>query len=346
MAILKKLASLKITLVGMGLMVIASLLVYGDPQSVSVWVLVAPMSLLAINLSAAIVTNKRINQQPGLLLFHVSLLTLLILAGIGRLTHLDAHFEIMTGTEFDSQSLQDVLAGPLHRGRLEQVKFIQGPYTVAYAAGLQRGLTHSYVRVFENGAWSDRVVGDDRPLILNDYRMYTTFNKGFSSLMTWIPDGGEPITGSVNMPSYPLFEYKQDNSWTPPGGQPIRFWLRLNTGLKEDQAWILDGRRAEGVLVVNDGSNRHELKPGQQVALPGGQLRYDALTTWMGYRVFYDPTLVWLFVVSVIGVLGLSHYFWTKINLQPWAETDTDTAKEAIESMDDSSVATGKSRVA
>lgn len=324
MAILKKLASLRLTLVGLGLMVLVAMLVYDNPQAVSVWVLVVPMSFLAINLSAAIVSNQRINQQPGLLLFHVCLLALLILTGIGRLTHLDSHFEIMTGAEFEPQALQEIDVGPLHGGRLDQVKFIQGPYTVEYDAGLRRGLTHSFVRVFENGEWSEHEVGDDRPLILHNYRFYTTFNKGFSAVMTWIPDTGSPVIGAVNMPSYPLFEYKQDNSWTPPDGQPIRFWLRLTTGLNEDEAWVLDASQAQGILVVNAGDTRHELKVGQQTALPGGQLRYDALTTWMGYRVFYDPTLVWLFVVAVVGVLGLSQYLWQKINLQPWAEPITD----------------------
>ena len=38
----------------------------------------------------------------------------------------------------------------------------------------------------------------------------------------------------------------------------------------------------------------------------------------MGYRVFYDPTLQWLFFVAVIGVLGLSHYFWVRLSLKVW----------------------------
>jgi hypothetical protein len=38
----------------------------------------------------------------------------------------------------------------------------------------------------------------------------------------------------------------------------------------------------------------------------------------MGYRLFYDPTIQWLFFVSILGVLGLSQYFWKKVNLVPW----------------------------
>ena len=49
-----------------------------------------------------------------------------------------------------------------------------------------------------------------------------------------------------------------------------------------------------------------------------GRLRFEKLTAWMGYRVFYDPTLQWLFFVAVIGVLGLSHYFWVRLSLKVW----------------------------
>jgi hypothetical protein len=47
----------------------------------------------------------------------------------------------------------------------------------------------------------------------------------------------------------------------------------------------------------------------------------------MGYRVFYDPTIQWLFFVTVAGVLGLAHYFWQKLNLQPWLE-EADSSSE------------------
>lgn len=318
----KKLASLKMTLVGMGLLAVGATLSYGNPQSTPMSVLVAPMALLAVNLSAAIATNSRINQQPGLLIFHVSLLLIVVLAAIGRLTHMDAHLELVAGTEFTPDSLLEVNAGPLHMGDIERVRFIQGPFTVQYAPGLRRGLTHSHVNVqTPTGDWEENVVGDDRPLVVDGYRFYTTFNKGFAPILTWNPDNGEPVTGSVNMPSYPLFDYKQDNRWIPPGSsEEIKFWLQLDTGMNEDAHWTLDGRTSTGVLIVTSGEQRHEVPVGESVRLDHGVLRFEALTTWMGYRLFYDPTIQWMFFVSIMGVLGLSHYFWNKINLQPWLD--------------------------
>jgi hypothetical protein len=296
---------------------------------VSVWVLIVPLALLATNLAAAILTNPRINRQPGLLVFHIALFSIVVLAGVGRLTHLDAHLEIANGQAFSRDLLLEVQKGPWHAGDLDKVAFVQGPYTVEYAAGLKRGLTHSEVLVpGSNGQMVKQDVGDDRPLVLERYRFYTTFNKGFSPILTWIPDQGQPISGRINMPSYPLYDYKQDNRWTPPGtSEEIKFWLQLDTGLTLEKPWVLDGRNASGVLVVTTNDKRVELNLGEETRLEHGRLRYDDLTTWMGYRVFYDPTIRWLFFVSIAGVLGLTHYFWKKLNLAPWVNEEESETK-------------------
>jgi len=327
---LRKFASLKIALLGMALLAIGAMLSYGNPLGTPVWVLVAPMALLAVNLVAAITTNPRINQQPGLLVFHVALLLLLLLATVGRLTHLDAHLELVVGTGFEADKLLEINAGPLHPGSFDSVHFVQGPYTVEYSPGMQRGLTHSHVKVkTAAGAWEGRIVGDDRPLVMDGYRFYTTFNKGFTSVLTWLPAGGAPVTGSVNMPSYPLFEYKQDNRWTPHGSNTeIKFWLQLKTAMNAEAHWVLDAASSSGVLIVTSGDKRYEVRLGEFVDLPQGRLRFEALTMWMGYRLFYDPTIQWLFFVAIMGILGLTHYFWKKINLQPWMDEKPDTIAE------------------
>jgi cytochrome c biogenesis protein len=328
--VFRRLASLKITLVGMVLLISGSMLMYGNPADVPVWVVVIPLAFMAVNLTAAIISNKRINHQPGLLVFHVCLLGLVILAGIGRLTHLDAHTEIPIGTAFGADRLLEVRTGVWHSGNLDQVTFVQGPYTVQYAPGLRRGLTHSHVLLKDaQGQWIEKVIGDDRVLVIEGYRFYTTHNKGFTTLLTWTPDGGQPITGVVNMPSYPLFDYKQDNEWTPPGTQQvIKFWLQIDAGLTLEKAWTLDARNSSAVLVVTNNDIRQELHEGETVKLPGGELKFDKLTMWMGYRIFYDPTIQWMFFIAVAGVLGLGFYFWRKINLQPWTEEALEEASQ------------------
>jgi cytochrome c biogenesis protein len=295
------------------LLAVGAALSYGNPDSTPVWVLVVPMALLAVNLLAAIIINPRIHRRGSLLVFHLALLGVVCLAALGCLTRFEAHVELLQDTAFSGDGLFDLRKGPWHNGDLDHVTFIQGPYTVDYAAGMVRGHTHSEVRVPDGrGGWETREIGDDKPLVLNGYRFYTSFNKGFAPILTWIPEHGQPETGSVHMPAYPLFEFKQDNSWTPPGGPEIKFWLRLKTGMTDKEAWVLDGRKTQGVLVVNTNGERVELQPGETVKVPGGALRYERLSTWMGYKIFYDPTLHWLFVTAIIGVLGLFTHFWQK----------------------------------
>lgn len=317
--LLRPLSSLRLTLVGMILLAIGAGLSYGNPMGMPVWVLVVPMALLALNLLSAIIVRPRIHRHVSLLVFHLGLLGVVVLSAIGFLTRYEAHVELLQGAAFSTNGLFDQRKGPWHDGDLDKVHFVQGPYTVDYAAHMMRGHTRSQVEVPDGrGGWKTKVIGDDRPLVINGYRFYTSFNKGFAPILTWMPVEGRAVTGSVHMPSYPLFEFKQDNSWTPPGGAQIKFWLRLSTGMTEKAPWVLDGSKTQGVLVVNTPAERKELRPGDSVKLPGGTLRYDRLSTWMGYKIFYDPTLHWLFATSIIGVLGLFAHFWRKFGAS-WA---------------------------
>lgn len=319
MTFLRYLASLKLTLVGMVLLAIGAGLNYDNRLDISVWVLVVPLALLAMNLSAAIFSNQRINRQPGLLLFHVGLLGVVVLTAIGRLSYIDAHVEMAEGQAFTPDAVLELKQGPWHLGSMDKVRFVQGGYQVQYAPGMQRGLTHSQVLIpDEHGQMTEKIVGDDRPLVLEGYRFYTTFNKGFSVLLTWLPDQGQAVTGRVNLPSYPLYDYKQDNSWTPPGADEIKFWLQLTTGLREDAAWVLDARNAHGVLVVTSNGQRVELAPGESTRVNAGSLRYERLSAWMGYKIFYDPTLKWLFFVSVIAVCGMAWHYWQVMGRRVW----------------------------
>lgn len=311
---LRQLASLRLTLVGMALLGVGAALSYDNPVSTPVWVLVVPLALLAVNLFAAILSNPHINRRGGLLLFHVGLLLIVILAAVGRLTRMDARIELTEGGAFAAEDLTEVKRGPWHAGALERVQFVQGPYTVDYSAGMARGPTRSRVLLADGqGGWEERVVGDDTPLVVEGYRFYTTFNKGFAPILTWIPDQGEAVTGSVHMPAYPLFDHRQANRWTPPGADEIKFWLQLETGLDPQADWRLDPTHATGVLVVRTADERRvELRPGDAQRLAGGTLRYERLSSWMGYKLFYDPTLHWLFIAAMITVCGLAAHFWRK----------------------------------
>lgn len=329
--LLRYIASTRLTLVGICLLGIGAALSYDNPVDTPVWVLAAPLALLALNLLAAVLSNTRINRRGGLLVFHLGLLGIVALAAIGRLTHMEAHLELVDGNAFSPEELTDMRRGPWHMGDLEQVRFVQGPYTVDYQPGMARGPTRSRVLVPDGrGGWDERVVGDDTPLVLEGYRFYTSFNKGFAPVLTWLPERGAPVTGAVHMPAYPLFDNRQANRWTPPaGGEEIRFWLRLDTGLDPEGHWRLDPARAQGSLIVRAGERRISLQPGEVVRLDGGMLRYERLASWMGYKLFYDPTLPWLFVTAIIAVIGLAAHLWRKFGALQVYAAQQEAARQA-----------------
>lgn len=298
----------------MVLLALGILTSYADLHA-SQWRLIAPLVWIAINLLCAMASNVKL-RRGGLLVFHVALLAIILLVAIGRLTHLDGQIEISEGSIFSASEVNITRQGPLHPLRLDKVSFVQGPFTVNYAPGLRREQTRSQIMLTAaNGQRVSSVVSDANPLMVEGYRFSITSNKGFGVLLTWMPDQGEPITGTVNMPSYPFNDWNQENRWTPPGEAEIKLRLLLNSALNKDGAWMLSSKTTNAKLELDVGSQQMILLPGETARLAHGSLRYDELRAWMGYKVFYDPTLKWLFWVAVSGVLGMAWHFWRKFGM-------------------------------
>lgn len=308
-SILRALAAPRLTLAGMALLGAAVVASHITPVAPAGWLLAA-LALLALNLACALLSNARL-RRGGLLVFHLALLGLVLLVGAGRLLRFDGRVEVVQGSAFAAADAETLRRGPLHPFRLQRVRFVQGPFSVDYAAGLNRSTTRSHVWVqAADGRWTPAEVGDDKPLLLEGYRFYTTSNKGFAPLITWTPAGGRPGSGTLNMPSYPLYEWNQKSRWTPPGGTGIAFELHIKTNYSLHSGWALDGKSHQTSLTLISANRRFDLKPGETARLPEGSLRFDELRTWMGYGIFYDPTLPWLFAVAVTGVGGLVWHYW------------------------------------
>ncbi|MDH4234943.1 MAG: cytochrome c biogenesis protein ResB [Gallionella sp.] len=316
--ILHHLASLKLTLVvlvALGAGVLAAYL----SEVRTTWMLVGPLTLFAVNLSAAVATNPVFQRQIPLLVFHLALIVIVLLIAVGRLTYLNGTLELTNGVPFNGE-LTSSEAGPLHRGNLKGVRFVNEGFEIDYATGVKRGQTRNRVRWWdEDGGERAAVIGDQHPLEILNYKFYTSSNKGFAPLFVWMPDNGEPIKGAVHLPSYPTQEYKQQQEWILPGSG-----LKLWTQLQFDEI-ILDPARPSQFrlperhkIVVRHGTDRHEMQPGDHVKFPGGMLVYEGLTSWMGYTVFYDWTISWLLYASIVAVLSLAWHFWRKFAERPW----------------------------
>lgn len=313
--LLTAVASLKLTLVGMISLLLSVLLAYRGELLSSSWVAV-PFAVLALNLLAAIAINPRIRRQRGLLLFHVCLLVLAVLAGISVLMRFEARAEIAEGQRFSSEQAQVVGAGLWHRNRLDEVDFVQGPIEVDYAAANTRRATRSTVYLNENQENGPVVVlGENQSLAMNSYRFVTTSNKGFAVTLSWHDPSGDTLTGAIHLPSYPLYEWKQENAWVTPVGQTVTVRLELPARSSPEREWTLRSPDDGVTLEVRDGAVRRVLAPGDSMSLVGGRLQFEGVRLWMGYRVEYNPWLPWMFMTALLAIAGIGWHFYGRFRL-------------------------------
>jgi hypothetical protein len=299
-------ASPRVTFAGFAFLAVAVAANLVVPNPVA-WSVAGALVTLAINLAASLHQVPRL-RRGGLGVFHFSLLACLLLLAIGRLMHFDGRMAIVDGQQFDPRAVETTSRGPWHGDTYRELRFEQGWFSVAYAPGVRRERTTSMIAV-PGGAEPWQAVGDDTPLKLDGYRFYTTHNKGFAPVLTWSSRGQAPVTGAVMLPSYPMNDWQQVHRWESPGGPEWRFWLRV-PAVDETGPWSLEPRRTNAVLIAEAGGHRFELHPGEEARTQAGTLRYEWLAGWMGYRIFYDPTLIPLLLLAVLGVMGLAQHLW------------------------------------
>ena len=274
------------------------------------WTLALPAALLAVNLATALGVNPALRRSGGLLVFHVALLAFLVMLVAGRLTYLRGRVEVTEGTAFTG-TLNEAVAGPLHPWHLPRAAFLQGPFEIPYRADGSRGDISSQVSWMDaRGTLHQAAISERRPLVLAGYRLAPTANKGFAAVFSWRPEAGAAQVGSVHFPAYPLNAELQARDWSLPAGGGQLFARLVMAEPPVPEAGPGRFRLPdEHHLVLRRGDLRRELSPGDSVQLEGGELRYLRLGTWMGYNVFYDPTVPWLLACAVVGCLGLgAHY--------------------------------------
>ena len=302
-SVLKSLASLRLTMVGLTGLIANSVAISQWPDTAIPW-LVVPLSLLAVNLFAALLVRQAFRHQAALLLFHVGLLAVLILVVVGVLVRFDGSVEVIEGEAFNASAVTVRGAGWLHPDRLGRISFTQGPLEVRYRSGFQRDTTHSRVVVEREGEGEvRRDIGDRQGFTSHGYRFMTTFNKGYSVLVLWRGSGGEEAVGAVNFPSYPGFDWKQVNDWTTPAGETLTFELLLAERVPDDSPWTLSSDDVNYTVGLTGGERAEKtVAPGQSLAVEGGEITILDLRLWMGYRVDYNPLLPWLLMAAFLSL--------------------------------------------
>lgn len=316
---MKALASLKLTAALLPLLAAGVLWAYVAGARALLAVAV-PMALLCLNLLAAIFANAAFRRQAPLLVFHVALLALVTLAAAGRLSYLNGRAELATGEQF--AELLDAERGPLHVSRLERVAFVNEGFEIDYAPKWKRMETRNRVRWrAADGGVREGIIGDQTPLVLEGYRFYTTSNKGFAPVFVWQPARGAVRRGTVHLPPYPALQFGQQADWVLPGtDRKITVRLRVDEDLidfERTSAFRLPPQRD---LQIELEGRAHTLSPGATLELGAGRLRYEGLTTWMGYVVFSDWTMPWLLAAAAAAAAALGWHFWRRFSSRPWQE--------------------------
>lgn len=304
---MRALASLKLSAAAIAALGVAVVLFQ------SAWAIAGPMVLLGVNLAAAMATHPAFRRNAPLAVFHLALAALALLAAAGQLMSLKGRVELTTGEAFAGELLERS-EGPLHLARLARVAFVNEGFEIDYAPKLRRGETRNTVRWRDDAGVERRaVIGDQTPLVVHGYRFYTTPNKGFAPVFLWQPAGGPARRGSVHLPSFPAWQHAQAADWVPPGwSERLTFRLELDAALIDvERPWQLRLPASHRLEVELDGA-RHSLVPGAVVELKGAALRYEGLSTWMGYSVFSDWTLPWLLAAALTAALSLAWHFWRR----------------------------------
>lgn len=272
---------------------------------------VAPLAIFAVSVLAAVACRPRLRRDPALLGLHLGLLVLILLIGVARLTYLDGAVTLTEGSAFEGVLHVDA-RGPLHPDGLGRLRFANEGLVEDFADRYRWKATYNRVRWWdEAGASHVAEIGDDSPLLLNGYRIYTTFNRGYSPVFLWEPIGAEPELGTVQL--LPDDEFGMANGWQLPNGPEV--WVMLDplqpiVLQRGEQRENMDANRLPHQLVVRLGGQRREiLERGGSLELPGGRLTYLELKTWMGYRIVYDFAVHWMASTAAVIVICLIAFY-------------------------------------
>ena len=311
MSLLRKLASLRLSLAGMALLAVLAV-VASRNADIDAGITVVPLAILVVNLLAALLTNRSFRAQTGLLIFHVGLLLVFACIGLTVMLRFDGHVEVLQGAAFDASRVETVEQGRWHDNQLANLEFYQGDILINYLPGLNRQDTHSTIEYRAPGGEMRRMtIGDTRTATIDGYRVAATFNKGFAVLLQWTGADGREILGAVHMPSFPEFDWKQVTTWTTPAGQELELELDFDEPVSSDtDEWTFGATfMPYSLRVTAAGAAPRTLREGEWARLEGGAVRVVDLRTWMAYQVEYLPFLPWMFVAAMLSIIGLGMHF-------------------------------------
>jgi cytochrome c biogenesis protein len=285
----------------------------GDPTRT----LLLPLGVVALNLLAALIVSPRLRGDFLLLVFHLCLLALLLLVALTRLTHMEGQIALTRGALFDGR-IDGLQQGPWHDNRWQRIRFINDGIIDEHPANGNEYRTFNRVRWWDrNGRIHAAEIGDDRPLLIDGYRIYAG-PRGPAPLLLWEQTDGPIEYASLQLGVIHSDGWQQGKSWQLPGGPEI--WVSLDHPFTRPEPGTvqvnLGTAEIRSPLVVRAGEMRHPLAPGESITLPGGQLSYVRLEAWLGYRISYEVLTPWMAAAVLLAVVSLATYFLRRLFLR------------------------------
>lgn len=281
------------------------------------WITVAwlvPLGLFSLSLCAAIATRPRFRADGALLGLHLALLALIVLFAFARLIYLDGAATLTEGGEAFDGRLDVDRRGPWHPDTLKRLRFANEGVVESFHAGQRWPQTENRVRWWlPDGISRTAHISNDTPLLLDGYRIYPTFNRGYSPVFQWQGNDGLAEVGSVQLRVDS--DFGMANEWTLPTGETL--WIMLDT---EGRTHMEPGETRIGLgsetldhrLVVRFRDQRLTLRLGESIPFAGGVLTYRELRSWMGYRIVFDPTIPWVTGASLLAVICMTAYYFRR----------------------------------
>lgn len=281
----------------------------------------APLGLLVLNLTASIASKPRFRADLPLLVFHVALLAFVVLLAVARLTYFEGGARVPVGATF-AGDLHKEERGILHGDGARALRFSNDGFSEIFPERSPYRATHNRVRFPDaSGNLHEGVIGDDRPLVLDGYRIYTSRNRGFAPMVQWTADSGEIHFATLQLGQLDDDGYMNGMPWQIPAGPQV--WLSLSTEAIEPPAGgqrdNLGAKEATNKLVLRHNERFYDLQAGDSVDLPGGRLTFSRLSAWMGYDIIYDPTTPWLVGTISVAIASLL-WFYARRLWRTWDE--------------------------
>ena len=311
--ILNALSGLPLTLLGL-ILFLGGVLPVVTGKMAATTALAPGYSLLVLNLVFAILIREKIRNSLPLLLFHLCLLLMLLSVGVSRLTYFKGWVEIAVDHPITEPS-GVISKGPWHPNRFTNTRVALMDFSAEYR---ESGGRKSQKSVIQVGDGKLVRVDDAETADILGYQFTVSNNVGFALEFMWIGNDGNLIQGIKHFPSQTAYPETQGIDLPLPGVEkPI--WIGLDIVSKRQDFFTPEFRVPDDYSYTVMAANRGEsVAPNGAIALPEGRLVLNGLVPWIGYELYYDPSIYFLLFTSLIGVCALAIFLWQRQGKTSW----------------------------